>query len=87
MTGIVHAGNLDAMPCQYGLHGSAESYGHSLIIDPWGKVLADAGEGAGVIVSEIDPAAAIGARAMIPALEHDREYAEPHTPALEVATG
>ncbi|HEX9585903.1 MAG TPA: carbon-nitrogen hydrolase family protein [Gammaproteobacteria bacterium] len=59
-------------PCQYGTHGIAETYGHSLIIDPWGAVLADGGEDAGVILAEVDPAAVAKARAMIPSLEHDR---------------
>lgn len=60
-------------PCQYGtLSGGSECYGHSLIVDPWGKVLADGGEGPGIIVAEIDPEAAVRARGKIPALEHDR---------------
>ncbi len=61
-------------PCQYGsLVGGGECYGHSLIIDPWGEVLADGGEGPGFIVADIDPQAVSRARSRIPALEHDRE--------------
>ena len=42
-------------PCQNGmLAGGAECFGHSLIVDPWGEVLADGGEEEGVIVAEID---------------------------------
>ncbi|WP_282606366.1 carbon-nitrogen hydrolase family protein [Pelagibius sp. Alg239-R121] len=60
-------------PCQYGtLVGGGECYGHSLIIDPWGEVLADGGEGPGVVVADIDPQAVSRARGRIPALEHDR---------------
>jgi predicted amidohydrolase len=65
-----------AAPCQYGtLPGGAECFGHSLIVDPWGRVLADGGEEEGVVLSEIDPAEVAKARARIPALTHDREFA------------
>lgn len=61
-------------PCQYGtLSGGSECFGHSLIVDPWGKVLADGSDGPGIIVAEIDPDAVVRARGKIPALEHDRE--------------
>ncbi len=60
-------------PCQYGkISGGGECYGHSLIIDPWGEVLADAGDGEGYIVAELDMARVEAARTRIPALEHDR---------------
>src|SRR5437762_4772410 len=53
-------------PCQYGtLAGGAECYGHSLIVDPWGRVLADGGEDEGIIVAEIDPALVTETRARI----------------------
>ncbi len=62
-------------PCQYGVHaGDRATYGHSLIVDPWGEVLADGGEDRGVVVAEVDPAAVGRARAMIPALTHDRPF-------------
>ncbi len=48
------------------------TYGHSLIVDPWGAVLADGGEHEGYIVADIDPARVEEARRMIPALTHDR---------------
>ena len=67
-----------AAPCQYGtLPGGAACFGHSLIIDPWGRILADGGEGEGIIVHEIDPAQVASARARIPALTHDRPFAAP----------
>ncbi len=59
------------------MHGIAETYGHSLIIDPWGVVLADAGTGAGITLATVDPAEVEKARAMIPSLQHDREFARP----------
>ncbi len=71
-------------PCQCGDHGGGRAtYGHSLIVDPWGRVLADAGAGPGYVLAEIDPAKAAKARAMIPSLDHDRPFVEPegHAPA------
>lgn len=55
-------------PCQCGTHaGGARSYGHSLVVAPWGEVLADGGTGVGVVTAEIDPAKVDEARGMIPA--------------------
>ncbi len=56
------------------------TYGHSLIVDPWGEVLADAGEDTGFIVAEIDPNKVGEARHMIPSLDHDRTFASPGLP-------
>lgn len=65
-------------PCQYGDHGvGKESYGHSLIIDPWGRVLADGGEGPGFVMAEVDPSQVSAARQKIPALSHVRDVAPP----------
>jgi predicted amidohydrolase len=62
-------------PCQYGtLAGGSECYGHSLIIDPWGRVLADGGEAENVITAEIDLAEVAKTRARIPSLVHDRPF-------------
>ena len=64
-----------AAPCQYGtLPGGAECFGHSLIVDPWGSVLADGGDEEGIVLAEIDPAEVARARARIPALGHDRAF-------------
>lgn len=57
--------------------GGRPCYGHSLIVDPWGRVLADAGEAPGFIVAEIDPGEVAKARAMIPSLTHDRDFTGP----------
>ncbi|MEM8793440.1 MAG: carbon-nitrogen hydrolase family protein [Pseudomonadota bacterium] len=65
-------------PCAHGpVPGGGEAYGHSLIIDPWGKVLADGGEGPGVITATIDLDDVAAARGRIPSLGHDRAYAAP----------
>ncbi len=67
---------------QDGMHEAGrETYGHSLIVDPWGEVLADAGHGASVIFAEIDPEHVMSARRKIPALEHDRRFAGPVRPS------
>ena len=62
-------------PCQTG-HHYAKRYtcGHSMIIDPWGKVLADGGDEVGFVMAEVDPARVDQVRAMIPSLEHDRPF-------------
>ncbi len=52
-----------------------ETYGHSMIVDPWGRVLAEAAnDEPGVIVAEIDPAQSQAARAKIPNLKNAREF-------------
>jgi predicted amidohydrolase len=74
---------------QSGTHAEGRrTFGHSLIVNPWGEVVADAGEEVGYVVAEIDPAKAAEARAMIPALKHDRKLAGPELPSLgRVAAG
>jgi len=62
-------------PAQCGEHENGrKTYGHSLIIDPWGEVLADGGEETGFVCAEIDPAKVTAARAKIPSLTHDRDF-------------
>jgi predicted amidohydrolase len=59
------------------LAGGAECYGHSLIVDPWGRVLADGGESPGIVMAEIDVRAVAETRRRIPSLSHDRPYSPP----------
>lgn len=61
-------------PAQVGSHdGNRSTYGHSLIVSPWGEVLADGGSaGPGVALAWIDPARTAEARSRIPQLQHDR---------------
>ena len=75
----IETGSYVFAPCQYGQHGSAVSYGHSLIVDPWGAVIADAGEDEGYAIADVDTEQVHRARAMIPALTHDRDYSQPPT--------
>ena len=61
---------------QCGLHpGNRQTYGHSLIVSPWGEIIAEAGEKeTGILTAEIDIEKVQEARSMIPALQHDREF-------------
>jgi predicted amidohydrolase len=60
---------------QGGKHESGrETYGHSLIVDPWGRVLAEGGTEPGVVMAEIDMAEVAKARARIPSLQHGRRF-------------
>ncbi|HEY0189778.1 MAG TPA: carbon-nitrogen hydrolase family protein [Kofleriaceae bacterium] len=62
-------------PAQVGTHaGGRKTFGHSLVVSPWGEVLADAGDlGPGMITAEIDLAKVEEARHAVPSLQHDRE--------------
>ena len=61
---------------QTGHHfGRRYSYGHALIVDPWGTVLAQVGEGEGAAVATIDPARVASIRAQLPSLRHRRPEA------------
>ena len=51
-----------------------DTFGHSLIVDPWGRTIAEGGTEPGVIVAEINPAAVVNARARIPSLQHGRRF-------------
>ena len=65
-------------PAQGGAHANGrKTYGHSLIVGPWGEVLAEAGTDPGVIMAQIDPALSAQARAKIPNLQHDRDFTGP----------
>jgi predicted amidohydrolase len=65
-------------PAQGGMHANGrKTYGHSMIVAPWGEVLAEGGTEPGVIVAEIDPAAVTDARSRVPNLQHDRDFQGP----------
>jgi deaminated glutathione amidase len=51
-----------------------ETFGHSLIVDPWGRILAEGGTEPGVIMAEIDLGEVARARARIPSLQHGRRF-------------
>ncbi len=50
------------------------TFGHSLIVDPWGRVLAEGGAEPGIIMAEIDPSEVAAARARVPSLRHGRRF-------------
>jgi deaminated glutathione amidase len=51
-----------------------DTFGHSLIVDPWGKIVAEGGTEPGVVMAEIDPAAVAAARSKVPSLRHGRRF-------------
>jgi nitrilase len=60
-------------PAQGGRHENGRrTWGHSMIVDPWGEVLAVRPEGEGVVLAELDPARIAEVRAQLPALTHRR---------------
>lgn len=60
---------------QGGAHENGrETFGHSLVIDPWGRVLAEGGVEPGIVLADIDPAAVAAARSRIPSLQHGRRF-------------
>ena len=63
---------------QTGTHEQGrQTFGHSLIVDPWGEILADGGEEVGVTMAQIDTAKVDEVRAMVPAINHDRPFGPP----------
>ena len=57
--------------------GKRMTFGHSLVVDPWGEVLADGGEAPGVVYADLDLSRVEATRAMLPSLAHDRPFAPP----------
>jgi len=58
-------------PAQGGVHENGRrTWGHSMVVDPWGEVLGRREEGAGVVIAELDAARQASLRAQLPALEH-----------------
>jgi predicted amidohydrolase len=71
----IETGSFMISAAQGGRHEDGrETYGHSLIVDPWGRVLAEGGTEPGVILAEIDIGSVEAARSRIPALRHGRDF-------------
>jgi predicted amidohydrolase len=67
-------------PAQVGKHENGRhTYGHSLIIDPWGEIIAEAQHGDRFIMAQIDPATCAAVRQQLPALEHGKRLVLPST--------
>ncbi len=82
----IETGSFILAPAQCGVHAEGrKTFGRSLIVDPWGEILAEAGEAPGNVSAEIDLARAERARAMIPSLTHDRDFAEPEAAPEQMA--
>lgn len=64
---------------QHGRHGEKrESYGHSLVVDPWGTVVAEQAAGDGVVMATLDGAVVAQRRTQLPCLEHAVLWRGPH---------
>jgi len=61
-------------PAQTGTHGKRKTFGHALIVNPWGEVLADAGEDPGYVTALIGPAEVLQARTRIPSLNLNAKF-------------
>jgi predicted amidohydrolase len=65
-------------PAQGGSHANGrKTYGHSLIVSPWGEILAEGGTEPGIITADVDLEEISAVRARLPSLRHDRDYAAP----------
>lgn len=74
----IEAGLFVIAAAQSGLHEDGrETYGHSLVVDPWGETLLDMGQEPGLGFVEIDPARVAEVRARIPAIAHRRAFTGP----------
>ena len=60
-------------PAQGGTHANGRrTYGHSLIVDPWGEIVAELPEGEGAVLADVDPQRLAAVRRELPALDHRR---------------
>jgi len=60
---------------QGGMHENGRAtFGHSLIVDPWGRIVAEGGTEPGIVIGKVDPAEVGAARARIPSLQHGRRF-------------
>jgi predicted amidohydrolase len=69
-------------PAQTGTHASStghsrKTHGHSMVIAPWGEILADGGTDHGIVMVDLDPSKVAQARNRVPSLRHDREFDGP----------
>ena len=74
----IENGAVVVAPCAVGaVPGGGAAYGHSLVVSPWGEVLADGGDGVGHVVTTVDVDSVAIARGRIPSLRHDRRFSRP----------
>ncbi len=71
----IETGSFVLAAAQGGEHENGRAtFGHSVVVDPWGRVLAEGGTEPGVIFADIDPAEVSTARSRIPSLQHGRRF-------------
>ena len=75
----IETGSFVLAPAQTGTHKTSrgrqrKTWGHSLAIDPWGRVLADGGEAPGVTMVDLNLPQVEDVRRRLPSLSHDRTY-------------
>jgi deaminated glutathione amidase len=71
----IENGSFVLAAAQGGEHENGRAtYGHSLVVDPWGRIIAEGGTEPGVIMADIDPAEVTAARAKVPSLQHGRRF-------------
>ena len=76
----IENGAVVVAPCAVGaVPGGGAAYGHSLVVSPWGEVLADGGDGVGFVVTTVDIGSVASARSRIPSLQHDRRFSHPES--------
>jgi len=74
----IETGSFVLAPAQCGEHpGGRQTFGHALIVSPWGAILADAGEQPGYIMATLDLDQVSEARGKVPSLDHDRVFIRP----------
>ncbi len=78
----IETGSFVLAPAQCGTHAASRgrarsTHGHSLAVDPWGRILADGGDMPGVTLVDLDLSAVKDVRRRIPSLTHDREFEGP----------
>ena len=62
-------------PAQHGAHSANRaSFGHSIIIDPWGEVIAELPEGDGYVIADVDPQRVADIRSQVPSLANQRPF-------------
>lgn len=77
-TRAIETGSYIIAPAQCGIHENGRrTYGRSMVVDPWGEVIAEAGDHNKYITATIDPVRVAEVREQIPSLQHDREYSFP----------
>jgi len=71
----IETGTFVLAAAQGGRHENGrDTFGHSIIVDPWGRIVAEGGTEPGVVMAEIDPALVTDTRSRIPSLQHGRRF-------------